>query len=192
MNLFSRLSRIQRITLVLFAIVVANWAISSLTGYSLIGSDLFVIFFLAFLVLFAVLCLRPLTRRLLWRVRNRLFVTYFLIGLVPVALLMAFVVLGFYLVLGQTANYLVHSEINRRLDQTYVSAEKFAEDYLAGREVAGQTGDGVLVRVDNRAKEFPSWSKPGFKGVVVTSSGNQFFAAHAELKRGSRDVEVFL
>jgi sigma-B regulation protein RsbU (phosphoserine phosphatase) len=192
MTRFSQLSRIQRINLILFAIVVANWAISSVTGYSLIGSDLFVICFLAFLVVLAVLCLRPLTRRLLWRVRNRLFVTYFLIGLLPVALLVTFVVLGFYLVLGQTANYLVHSEINRRLDQTYVSAEKLAEDYLAGRETAGQAGDAVLVRIDKRTKEFPSWSKPGFKGVVVNASGDQFFAAHAELKRGSRDIEVFV
>src|SRR5215831_7511878 len=130
MGLFGKLGRIQRITLILFAIVAANWAISSLTGYSLIGSDLFVIFFLAFFTLFAVLCLRPLSRWLLWRVRNTLFVTYFLIGLLPVALLVTFVVLGFYLVLGQTANYLVHSEIDRRVDQTYVSAEKVAEDYL--------------------------------------------------------------
>src|SRR6516164_6319 len=122
MGRFSKLSRIQRITLILFAIVVANSVISSLTGYSLIGSDLFVIFFLAFLIVFAVLCLRPLTRRLLWRVRNRLFVTYFLIGLLPVALLIMFVVLGFYLVLGQTANYLLHAEIDRRLDQVHVAA----------------------------------------------------------------------
>src|SRR5690242_6727433 len=99
MRRFSQLSRLQRINLILVVIVVANWAISSVTGYSLIGSDLFVIFFLAFLVVLAVVCLRPLTQRLLWRVRNRLFVTYFLIGLVPVALLVTFVVLGFYLVL---------------------------------------------------------------------------------------------
>src|SRR5262249_49002108 len=189
---FSKLSRIQRINLILFAIIVANWAISSVTGYSLIGSDLFVIFFLAFLSLLVVLCLRPLTRRLLWRVRHRLFVTYFLIGVLPVALLLMFVVLGFYLVLGQTANYLVHSEINRRLDQTYVSAEKDAEDYLAGREVAGQTGDGIIVRGDKGAREFPSWSKPGFKGIVVNASGDHFFAAHSELKRQGRDVEVFV
>jgi sigma-B regulation protein RsbU (phosphoserine phosphatase) len=192
MGRFSKLSRIQRITLILFAIVVANRVISSLTGYSLIGSDLFVIFFLAFLIVFAVLCLRPLTRRLLWRVRNRLFVTYFLIGLLPVALLIMFVVLGFYLVLGQTTNYLVHSEINRRLDQTHVSAEKVAEDYLAGREVAGQTGDRIIVRGDKRTGEFPSWSKPGFKGIVVNASGDHFFAADAELKRQGRDVEVFV
>src|SRR5215813_2291464 len=180
---FSKLSRIQRINLILFAIIVANWAISSVTGYSLIGSDLFVIFFLGFVTLFAVLCLRPLTRRLLWRVRNRLFVTYFLIGLLPVALLVTFVVLGFYLVLGQTANYLVHAEINRRLDQVYAAAGRFAEDYAAGRDAVSQAGDHVLVRIDKASREFPGWSKPGFKGIVVNASSDHFFAAHAESNR---------
>src|SRR5215471_12729656 len=148
MALFSKLSRLHRITLILFAIVAANWLVSSFTGYSLIGGDLFVIFFLAFLVVFAVACLRPLTQRLLWRVRNRLFVTYFLIGLLPVALLVTFVVVGFYLVVGQTANYLVHAEIDRRLDQVYVSAGRFAEDYSSGRDVISPAQDHVLVRVD--------------------------------------------
>src|SRR5262252_8911584 len=162
MTLFRKLNWIQRITVILFAIVTANWAMASFTGYSLIGGDLFVIFFLGFLTLFAVLCLRPLTRRLLWRVRNRLFVTYFLIGLLPVALLVTFVVVGFYLVVGQTANYLVHSEIDRRLDQVYVSAGRFAEDYSSGRDVISPAQDHVLVRVDKRSREFPGWSKPGF------------------------------
>jgi sigma-B regulation protein RsbU (phosphoserine phosphatase) len=192
MTLFRRLSWIQRITLILFAIVTANWAMASFTGYSLIGGDLFVIFFLGFLTLFAVLCLRPLTRRLLWRVRNRLFVTYFLIGLLPVGLLVTFVVVGFYLVVGQTANYLVHSEIDRRLDQVYVSAGRVAEDYSSGKDVISPAGDNVLVRVDKRSGDFPGWSKPGFRGIVVNASGDHFFAGQAESHRQGRDVEVFV
>src|SRR5215467_7288987 len=155
MTLFRKLNWIQRITITLGAIVTANWVMASFTGYSLIGGDLFVIFFLGFLTLLAVLCLRPLTRWLLWRVRNRLFVTYFLIGLLPVALLITFVVLGFYLVLGQTANYLVHAEIDRRLDQVYAAAGRFAEDYAAGRDAVSQAGDHVLVRIDKASREFP-------------------------------------
>lgn len=56
MSLLRKLNRLQRITLIFFIIVVTNWVVASLTGYSLIGGDLFVIFFLAFLALFTLLC----------------------------------------------------------------------------------------------------------------------------------------
>ncbi len=55
MSLLRKLNRLQRITLIFFIIVVTNWVMASFTGYSLIGGDLFVIFFLAFLVLFTLL-----------------------------------------------------------------------------------------------------------------------------------------
>jgi hypothetical protein len=45
------LTRLQRMTLVLFLIVVTNWAVVSATGYSLLGGDLFTFFLIVFLVL---------------------------------------------------------------------------------------------------------------------------------------------
>jgi hypothetical protein len=47
------LSRLQRITLILFVTVVGNWVVASLTGYSLIGGDLFTFLLIVF-VLFVV------------------------------------------------------------------------------------------------------------------------------------------
>src|SRR5438876_6969930 len=99
--MLSRLSRLQRITLVLFAIVVANWVMASTTGYTLLGGDLFTVFFIVFLVLLALTFVRPLTRKLVWRVRNRLLVTYFLIGALPLALVFVIVGLGLYVLLAQ-------------------------------------------------------------------------------------------
>jgi len=46
------MGRLFRITIIFFAVVLSNWAVDSLTGYSLIGSDLFVILLAGFLVLF--------------------------------------------------------------------------------------------------------------------------------------------
>jgi hypothetical protein len=46
-----RLTRLQRLTLVLFVIVVTNWISVSFTGYSLMGGDLFTVFFIVLLVL---------------------------------------------------------------------------------------------------------------------------------------------
>src|SRR5215467_2713056 len=111
--MFSRLNRLQRITLILFVIVVTNWVMVSSTGYSLLGGDLFTVFFIILLVLLALTLIRPLMRKLVWRVRNRLLVTYFLIGALPLALGSIIVFLAFYLLIGQAANYLLKAELDR-------------------------------------------------------------------------------
>ena len=51
-------------TLILFVIAVTNWAMSSFTGYSLIGGDLFTLLLLVFLVLLVVSLVRPLVGKL--------------------------------------------------------------------------------------------------------------------------------
>ena len=84
---FPRLNWIQRITLILFVTVLLNWLVASITGYALLGSDLFTILLIVFIILLTFTLVRPVARKILWRVRNRLLVTYFLIGLVPILLL---------------------------------------------------------------------------------------------------------
>src|SRR5262247_2016651 len=165
-----------------------------MTGYSLIGSDLFTILFIVFLVLLGITLVRPLVRKLVWRVRNRLLVTYFLTGVVPVVLMVIFVCIGFYLVLGQTANYLLKSEIERREGQLYNSAERLAEDLASGRErsSADLPLTETTIRNGNRSSPgFPTWSTPGFRGVVRKGDGSHFFAAHAAAGTGERRTEVF-
>jgi sigma-B regulation protein RsbU (phosphoserine phosphatase) len=54
-------------------------------------------------------------RRALWRLRNRLIIAYLFIGLVPIVLITTLLALGAYLVIGQFSNYLVTSELERRL-----------------------------------------------------------------------------
>jgi len=180
--------------LILFATVVLNWIGFSTTGYSLIGGDLFTILFIVFLILLVVTLVRPLVRKLVWRVRNRLLVTYFLIGVVPIVLMVIFVCIGFYMVVGQTASYLLKSEIERREGQVYNSAERLAEDLAAGtqRSSADLPFEETIIRTGNRpSPEFPAWSTPGFRGVVTKADGSHFFAAHAAAGTGERHTEVF-
>ena len=189
---FSRLNWLQRITLILFATVVLNWIGFAATGYSLIGSDLFTILFVLFLVLLGITLVRPLVRKLVWRVRNRLLVTYFLIGVVPVVLMVIFVCIGFYLVLGQTANYLLKSELERREIQIYNSTERLAEDVAAGTERPSTGVAETIIRVGSRPSPgFPTWSTPGFRGIVMKVDGSHFFAAHAAAGTGERHTDVF-
>jgi phosphoserine phosphatase RsbU/P len=73
----------------------------------------FLIFIAA--ILFSILTFRWLKRRMLWRLRNRLIVTYVFIGVTPVVLLVLLGSLALYLFAGQFANFVVTSEINTRL-----------------------------------------------------------------------------
>src|SRR5271157_789525 len=73
--------------------------------------------FLAFVagVLFFVLAFGWVRRRILWRLRNRLIVTYVFIGVIPVVLLVAMAGFSLFLFGGQFASYVVISELNTQL-----------------------------------------------------------------------------
>jgi sigma-B regulation protein RsbU (phosphoserine phosphatase) len=73
--------------------------------------------FLAFdaAVLFSIVAFRALKRKVLWRLRNRLIVTYVFIGVIPAALLVAMAAITIYLFAGQFASFVVTSEINSQL-----------------------------------------------------------------------------
>jgi phosphoserine phosphatase RsbU/P len=65
--------------------------------------------FLSFvvIVLFGFLAFRWLKARLLWRLRNRLIVTYIFIGVIPVVMLVVLALGSFYLFAGQFATFIV-------------------------------------------------------------------------------------
>jgi sigma-B regulation protein RsbU (phosphoserine phosphatase) len=73
--------------------------------------------FIAFIVfvLFLILGLRRLKDRMLWRLRNRLIVTYVFIGVIPVILLSALALGSFYLVGGQFATFIVTTSLDSEL-----------------------------------------------------------------------------
>jgi sigma-B regulation protein RsbU (phosphoserine phosphatase) len=156
--LLSRLNRLQRITLYLFALFWVNLLIARFIATSpwFIVFNVFVA--LVFLVFLPFATLGFLFRKITWRVRNRLIVTYFLVGVVPILLIFMFVQFGSYLMLGQLTNYLLQTELDRRIE-------------------AVAQGDGTVVPT-------PAWSMPiqaihgGYKGVVKDASGAYFLAAH--------------
>src|ERR1700722_4220414 len=53
-------------------------------------------------------------RKSIWRLRNRLYVTYVFIGIVPIVLILLLAVSGTWIVTGQIAVYLMSSELDRR------------------------------------------------------------------------------
>jgi sigma-B regulation protein RsbU (phosphoserine phosphatase) len=73
--------------------------------------------FLSFLVivLFSILAFRWIRAKALWRLRNRLIVTYVFIGFIPLVLLVALALGSFYLFAGQFATFIVTTGLNSEL-----------------------------------------------------------------------------
>ena len=200
MTRFSRLTRLQRITLVLFGVAVVNGIMVVAAGYSLMGGDLLTAAFVVSLTLLAFSFVPPLMRKVVWRVRNRLLVTYFLVGALPTLLIFTIAALGFYIFVGATGGYLNKSELDRRQEQLAAAARQRAQEVFEGTphvqnealpwQAVIQAGN-QAARGQGPIREIPSWSKPGSKGIVRTNVPSYFMTAHAEFGTGARRVEVF-
>ena len=83
-------------------------------------------------VLFAVLAFRWVKRRILWRLRNRLIVTYMFIGVIPAVLLVAMALITLYGLAGQFAVFVFTSEIHSQL-RSLEAANAAVSNELASR-----------------------------------------------------------
>jgi len=89
-------------------------------------------------LLFFILAFRWLKRRILWRLRNRLIVTYVFIGVIPAVLLVAMALISIYLFAGQFASYVVSSEINSQL-RSMQAVNAAVSNELAARIEKGES-----------------------------------------------------
>jgi sigma-B regulation protein RsbU (phosphoserine phosphatase) len=83
------------------------------SGTMLSGWTTFLAFI--FVVCASLMLLRWLRRQLMWRLRNRLIVTYIFIGVIPVILLVTMAMLAGYLFAGQFATYVAMSDLQSEL-----------------------------------------------------------------------------
>ena len=74
-----------------------------------------------------------LQRRLLWRVRRKLIVSYVFIGFVPVLLIVAFFLLAGGFMLLTVSSYLVTNGLNDVVDEAAVLAQGAAEEIWRAR-----------------------------------------------------------
>lgn len=106
---------------------------------------------IALLIVGAVLAYRAfrrVLRRSIWRLRNRLIVTWMFIGVVPIILILALAVVGAWIVGGQVAFYLVSSELERRAASLADPVRILLADRPADRAAAlPQTGDFLAARM---------------------------------------------
>ncbi|MGA8150714.1 MAG: PP2C family protein-serine/threonine phosphatase [Terriglobales bacterium] len=89
--------------------------------------------FLSFVVvvLFLFLALRWLRAKILWRLRNRLIVTYIFIGVIPVVMLVTLALGSFYLFAGQFATFIVTTGLDSELKSVDASNSAIAHHFAA-------------------------------------------------------------
>jgi sigma-B regulation protein RsbU (phosphoserine phosphatase) len=108
------------------------------------------------LVYFAVRLIVLAKRRLLWRVRRKLILSYIFIGFVPALLLVAFSLLCGFLLFYNFGSYLVHSRLRALSDQARFRAQSTALEIqrAGGRDLAS-----IITRQQaNLAAEYPDAS----------------------------------
>jgi len=141
-GLFPR-SRLAIITAYLAAIVLVLYigqkllhafARGAAAGETLGGWLAVLRFFLAILIF--LLAVRYVRTRLMWRLRNRLLVTYIFIGVIPVALVVAMALLAGFLFGGQFATYLATSDLRSELTRLEALNQAVAADVVSDVESA--------------------------------------------------------
>src|SRR5712692_7884038 len=98
-----------------------------------------------------VLAARWLSARLLWRMRNRLLVTYVFIGVIPLILLVGLAGLAFYLFAGQFATYIVTSKLDAELKSLQAS------NLVIARELAANLDEGRKAEASGN-KQSTAWN----------------------------------
>jgi sigma-B regulation protein RsbU (phosphoserine phosphatase) len=132
----------------LLGLIAASW------GQYLVGWVDFLLIVAG--VLFAILGFRWVRRRILWRVRNRLIVTYVFIGVIPAVLLVAMAFITLYGLAGQFAVFVVTSEINSQL-RSLESANAAVSNELAAHLERGDKP--TAESLAGLKKRDPAWDR---------------------------------
>jgi len=130
---------------------------------------------LVFIVCALLLVLRWIRRKLMWRVRNRLIVTYVFIGVIPILLLLAMGFVAGYMFAGQFAGYVaitdLHSELQHLTATNHSLTTQFAALARDGKLNSGLAGEIAGASNENfRHRSVSVWD--GDKGFLLTENAS--------------------
>lgn len=152
--------------------------------------------FLWFLVcvLLVFLGFRWFRKIILWRLRNRLIVTYLFIGGVPVFLVALMAGIAGYFISGQFATFLTLSEIRAQLQELHDANPAYAQQMINSKKFGTKTDAGAAVSPAPMLMVLPEgsqpkWLKDGFSGLVIDHDQIYLRAANM-IKADSRTLAV--
>ena len=136
-------------------------------------------------VLFSVLAFRWVKQRILWRLRNRLIVTYVFIGVIPVVLLATMAFFSLFLFAGQFASFVVISELNSQLRSVGAVNAAISNELAAGLERGNNPPAESLAGLKKHDR---AWSHRH----VRAWHGAKALPLPSEISPGSLDYPAFL
>jgi sigma-B regulation protein RsbU (phosphoserine phosphatase) len=163
MRILRPTTKLGRVTCWLGGICLLLWLASATSGSRLEGWAIFTT--LVFLPFAAVVVFRWIYRPLLWRLRNRLIVTYLFIGVMPILLLLLMGALAGTLFGGQFATYVAISDLHSELQHLQAANDALAAQ-LFPLEGSGKLNEQI-------AEQFTRASDERFPGRTVTLSRNE-------------------
>jgi sigma-B regulation protein RsbU (phosphoserine phosphatase) len=152
---WKRLGKLGQAFLILLALHIVLLVL--LPGNAFVGFLQFVLYILGGWLLLRLT--RVGLRKAIWRLRNRILVTYVLIAVVPILLILTLAGLGTYMLAGQVAVYLARSELDRR-----VAAMQAATDALLHTNPA--------IRFESLRRTGEIYSEHAPKLFLIADDGN--------------------
>jgi phosphoserine phosphatase RsbU/P len=197
-----QLGKVERVFIAVVAIYVLLLFIAPGTGWLALAQ--FIAVFLALWI--SIRLLRYAARKAIWRLRNRLLVTYLFIGGVPILLIAALMGIGIWSLTSQVAVFLVSSELERRVDSLKLAAESIARTPAGNRadtmhhiddlfyrerfphlEIVVRSPAGIARYPETSTLNPPALAWGGKSGIVVKD--DRFYAwSHVPFENG--DVTV--
>ena len=131
--------------------------------------------------LFLNLAYRWLKARMLWRLRNRLIVTYVFIGVIPAVLLVTISYYTLNVFAGQFANFVVTSELNAELRNLAVVNSAIAENLTSRLDSGGALTPEFLSSLrqrdtTNAPRHVCAWKEPKSAPICAGEAGVTLFA----------------
>jgi sigma-B regulation protein RsbU (phosphoserine phosphatase) len=118
--------------------------------------------------------MRWVRKELMWRLRNRLIVTYVFIGVIPIVLLLSMVLLAGYIFAGQFATYVALADLDTQLQHLTASNNALAAQFRALTQ-SGKLSPQLAAEISSASDE--AFSKrtvtvlEGDKGFVIEPGG---------------------
>ena len=157
-----RQHRIARFGVWVLAYGIALWIVNRVSGG--VSGFLWFLFWISFIPVAGYYFVRLfgfLRRHLLWHLRRRLILTYFFVGVVPIALLLLLAGIATFFLNGQLASFLVVTRLQNRVGQLsqlgLLTSEHAQHSPGASRQAALDVVQNfVASELENRSSEYPA------------------------------------
>jgi len=125
-------------------------------------------------------------RKAIWRLRNRILVTYVLIAVVPILLILTLAGLGSYVLAGQVAVYLARSELDRRVASMQAAAETLLhtnpliriESLRRTGEIYGERFPKLFLMIDDHGTLLHWPAEPAIPAAPKTAGNSSGIASY--------------